>query len=210
MSLSRTSTNQSIASSISSKEAHSSAVNSTISPSSSSSLSASSSVQQIAPVNSSSPRSRNASPNCYSQMNTTANIVHPKSIISPSGLLTDGPLGRRPVISPSPLRDRSTSPVFSINEFNSKKIIQQQQSQQKIINQINVGSNTNLHSLQDNKTPSTLNSPMINRKQGVPIRKSFLPQPVQFQQPNRQASVSPLRNQQQHQHVSPSWKDGCY
>ena len=191
-SLSRTSTNQSIASSSSSKEAHSSAVNSTISPSSSSSLSASSSVQQIAPVNSSSPRSRNTSPSYYSQMNTTA-IVHQKSIISPSGLLTDGPLGRRPVISPSPLRDRSVSPVFSTNEFNSKKIIQEQQSQKLIINQINVGSNTNLHSLQETKMLSTLNSPIINRKQGVPTRKSFLPQPVQFQQTNRQASVSPIR-----------------
>jgi len=100
--LSRTSTNQSISSSNSSNNiAPNTNPNSTISPSSSSSVSTSSSMHQIAPMNSSSPRSRHTSPSLnspYSQTNNTTTNTN-KIVISPSGLLTDGPLGRRPLIS---------------------------------------------------------------------------------------------------------------
>lgn len=165
--LSRTSTNQSISSSNSSSNITTSSTNpnSTISPSSSSSVSTSSSMHQIAPLNSSSPRSRHTSPSLNSQYSSNNSN---KIVISPSGLLTDGPLGRRPLISPSPLRDRSSSPVYD-----SKKSVQLQPVQ--LGNQLNVGSNSSLHTIQESKIPTS--SPLLNKKQQI-TRKSFLPQPV--------------------------------
>ncbi len=159
--LSRTSTNQSISSSNSSNNiAPNTNPNSTISPSSSSSVSTSSSMHQIAPMNSSSPRSRHTSPSLnspYSQTNNTTTNTN-KIVISPSGLLTDGPLGRRPLISPSPLRDRSSSPIYE-----SKKLSVQQQTPVQLINQLNIGSNSSLHTIQESKIPTS--SPMLNKKQ---------------------------------------------
>lgn len=117
-------------------------------------------------------------------------------MLSPSGLLTDGPLGRRPVVSASPLRDRSASPIYDgtqLNGRNTNKNFYQTSSQ-------NNGSNSSLHTIQESKIPS---SPMLNRKQPIG-RKSFLPQPVSYannmqHQQNqqfshqRQSSSSPIR-----------------
>ena len=140
--------------------------------------------------NASSPRSRQQSPS----------FNNSSKVISPSGLLTDGPLGRRPNVksSRSPHKDsreRSSSPVFN-NGLNKK---------QQLVNGTS-GSNSSLHTIQES-------AKLMSVKQAQNIRKSFLPQPVQHQQqqqqiqPGRKPSVSPIR---QHQHVSPSWKDGCY
>ena len=179
--LSRTSTNQSIASS-----SNASTISTTTS------VSASSSMNQIqpsvvnnnnVPLNSSSPRSRNESP--------SFNTNNSNKIISPSGLLTDGPLGRRGINnnssvgrSPHKDRDRSTSPSYVGNNLKAS---------------VN-GSNSSLNAIHETKM-------------GTKVRKSFLPQPVQ-QMDARKPSVSPVRHQQhlthQQRNTSPSWKDGCY
>ena len=186
--LSRTNTNQSIASSNSSSTISSTNTNNTnstssaLSPSSSSSMSASSSIHQIAPMNASSPRSRNTSPPF---------LMGARPVISPSGLLTDGPLGRRPVVNHSPLRDRSASPVYDTRNKNIQAIQNAQ-----ILSQLNGGSNSNLQTIAESKIPTPLHSPMVNRKQGHLIRKSFLPQPVSYpgvQPSQRRDSISPIR-----------------
>lgn len=203
--MSRTSTNQSISSN------STSTTTSATSPSSSSSMSASSSIHQIAPLNASSPRSRNHSPSSLlahlNVNNSNATTTNPNKIISPSGLFTDGPLARRPVVNASPLRDRerSNSPL-RLNQMGS---------------QSNIGSNSNLHTIQETRIPSHLNSPMTNRKMQQSkqlTRKSFLPQPVTYSssQQQRQSSISPIRNRNlidehyQSRNMSPSWKDGCF
>ncbi|CAF0751117.1 unnamed protein product [Brachionus calyciflorus] len=163
----RTSTNQSISS------------NNPTSPSSTSSMSASSSIHQIAPLNASSPRSRNLSP--------TQILTQVNKVISPSGLLTDGPFSRR---------DRSASPA---NKYGSQTNL--------------IGSNSNLHSIAETRIPAHLNSPAMARKMIVQSksRKSFLPQPTAQNSTTtmRQTSISPSRTR----NVSPAstnWKDGCY
>ena len=106
-------------------------------------------------------------------------------VISPSGLFTEGPLGRR---------DRSASPATKSGFGSQTNIL--------------VGSNSNLHSIAESKIPAHLNSPAGQRKATSQsrVRKSFLPQPVQMSQ-NRQASISPIRTR----NLSPAnWKDGCY
>lgn len=204
-SMSRTSTNQSIASSNSSSNIIS--TNPTISPSSSSSVSTSSSMHQIAPMNSSSPRSRHTSPllnttahyshtNSSNTLNYNTNSTPNKIVISPSGLLTDGPLGRsRPLISPSPMRDRSSSPVYEVKKTLHLQQQQQQHQPVQLVNQLNVGSNSSLHTIQESKVP-TNSSPMLIKKQTVvpaqQLRKSFLPQPVHLQTQQFHASQSAM------------------
>jgi hypothetical protein len=174
--LSRTSTNHSISSSHSSNNLtpNGSNPNSTLSPSSSSSVSTSSSMHQITSMNNlSSPKSRQPSPSPQTNNNNN------KIVISPSGLLTDGPLGRytianRQLISPSPMRDRSSSPVYENGA--KQKSVQQTSLQLNIANSNNLSSsNSSLHTIQESKIPTS--SPMLIKKQL--IRKSFLPQPVQ-------------------------------
>lgn len=232
--LPRTSTIQSIASSnssstiasySSSSQANNTTHNHTIN-SSNTSISTSSSTQQITSYNASSPRSRNHSPSSSSSMMMTAQSSSNRppqapssnnttqNMISPSGLLTDGPLGRRPIVSASPMRDRSSSPggggPGSYETSNGRKNSggpQLPQYTQQLNNQLNHGSNSSLHTIQETKIPASMISPMVGRKHQQP-RKSFLPQPVtygQLQQPQpqqqqqfqqyqqRQSSVSPIR-----------------
>ncbi len=89
-----------------------------------------------------------------------------KSLISPSGLLTDGPLNRKSSVSPSRL-DRSKSPT-------DKK--------------------TSLQTIHESKTSQTTNTraqtPLSAQKYG---RRSLLPQPSNLQSGLRKPSVSPSR-----------------
>lgn len=179
--MSRTSTNQSIAS-------NSSSTTNATSPSSSSSLSASSSIHQIAPLNASSPRSRNQSPSSLLSQMSLNSVNNNKIMNSPSGLFTDGPLARRPVMNASPLRDRDRDRERSASPL------------RQIGSQLNLGSNSNLQTIQESRIPSNLlNSPMAARKlqlQQKQVRKSFLPQPVSYagsQNQSRQSSISPIR-----------------
>ena len=164
--------------------------NSTISPSSSSSLSNSSSIYQISPTNQLSPKSRNTSPPDSYENQTHLNY---KTVKSPSGLLTDGPMVRKPVISSSPMRDRSESPVC-LNETNHRK---NTHHSTHLLNQTYEGSNSSINTILERKNQANIDSPLVNRKQGHSIlKKSFLPQPVQYQQTtdqNRQLSISPIR-----------------
>jgi len=154
-------------------------VTSTTSPSNLSSISNSSSINQIAPINASSPRSAD--------------------IISPSGLLTDGPLNRKS--NSNNVRDRSSSPsTYSFNAPANK-----------------LGSNSNLSSIQG--SANLTQTPFILKQQQQQLqqqqrqqqtRRSFLPQPVQYSQ--RRPSVSPIRlasNQLMTQGDS-SWQDELY
>lgn len=170
-----------------SPQSNTEASNSTISPSSSSSLSNSSSVYQISPNNPSSPKSRNISPlDSYESQNY-------KTVKSPSGLLTDGPMVRRPIISSSPMRERSQSPVC-LTDTNHEK---NNHHSTHLLNQTYEGSNTSLNSVLERKNQAKFESPLVNKKQSHSIlKKSFLPQPVQYQQSavkNRQLSISPIR-----------------
>jgi hypothetical protein len=151
-----------------------SSVTSTTSPSNLSSISNSSSINQIAPINASSPRSA--------------------EIISPSGLLTDGPLNRKS--NSNTVRDRSSSPTtYSFNVTANK-----------------LGSNTNLSSVQ---TPFILKQQQHQlqqqqQQQQHQTRRSFLPQPVQYSQ--RRPSVSPIRlaSKQLMTQGDSSWQDELY
>ena len=163
----------------------------------SSSISASSSINQMAPLNASSPRSRNESRNhspssTYSSNSSQQANKLMNNIISPSGLLTNGPLGRRIITSPSRMRERSSSPsVDKSGPQNGGSAYHHQHLTQQLINQLNYGSNGNLPNAPDStKNPS---SPTSARKQ-VQTRRSFLPQPVQYQSQHQiNPSVSPIR-----------------
>jgi hypothetical protein len=89
-----------------------------------------------------------------------------KALISPSGLLTDGPLNRKSSVSPSRL-DRSKSPVDR---------------------------RTNLQTIQESRTSNLTNiraqTPLSAQKI---TRKSLLPQPNNLSNALRKPSVSPMR-----------------
>ena len=167
-----------------------------------SSISASSSINQMAPLNASSPRSRNESRNHSPSSTYSSNSSQQQpnklmnTIISPSGLLTNGPLGRRTITSPSRMRERSSSPSNVQQPQNggvssTTTNYHHQHLTQQLINQLSYGSNGNLPSAPDSaKNPS---SPTSARKQ-IPTRRSFLPQPVQYQSQHQiNPSVSPIR-----------------
>lgn len=202
----------------------------------SSSISASSSINQMAPLNASSPRSRNESrnhsPSSTYSSNSSQQAAHAtntansnklmNNIISPSGLLTNGPLGRRIITSPSRMRERSSSPSSSNNgqqqqnNNNGASAYHHQHLTQQLINQLNYGSNGNLPQQQqqqasDSAAKNNPSSPTSARKQ-VPTRRSFLPQPVQYQSQHQiNPSVSPIRSSSKNlASTSSNWKDGCY
>ena len=150
----------------SSNSSTTSAYASATSPSSMSSMSASSSIQQIAPLQASSPRSGR-------NMSPPLNMPPPSSnrhkVSQRSGVVSQH--GSATVGS----RERSISPGNSA---------------------YNAGggygeSNSNLNMILESRIPQ---SPSLSKKQ--PPRRSFLPQPVSYQQTSitqRKASISPIR-----------------
>lgn len=173
---------------------------------SSSSSSASSSAHHVGPISSSSPRgSRHQSPNHVPSQPQQPFFINgggptTTTTISPSGLLTDGPLGRRPttrgVSGASPLRDRSASPAGPGDNMQQ----QLSGSRRNLYQQANSGSNSSLHTIQESKIPAKI--PTSSSAALAASRRSFLPQPVSYssglQQQygasrQRQSSSSPVR-----------------
>lgn len=204
----RTSTSQSIASSNSSSTIassysssstssssampHNNSSYSTTSPSSISSTSSTSSSHHV-PLTSSSPRnSRQQSPTPPILASTQPFFINGAAVaaatalstISPSGLLTDGPLARRPVVSSrvsaaSPRRDRDRSESPANGSDQGRRNLYQHPPQTS-------GSNSSLHTIQETKIPAKIPTG------AVPNRKSFLPQPVTYSNGQQQ-----LQQQQQ-------------
>lgn len=105
------------------------------------------------------------------------------SVISPSGLLTDGPMNRKSSISPL-RKDRSMSPLVD-NKI--KPLITTRPSVPNINNTLlNTVSNK---TVQNAIKPSNIPSPTAARKQ-QPARRSLLPQPLNV---TRRTSMSPQR-----------------